>query len=842
MPHAANLYASNSTRAAEEGDASPSIDVITYKKDRIAGDDLSQETPHDNEDFELTRDPPSYDSGTPLSEVDANTMMDKIEVRTKWLQANGKARKLQEADPECSLAIFPECDEGRSVKKCSIEQRDLKRDKKCPRAMTVEPQGRRLHDAKGSDKAYRWKTWCVVNGECWGSNVPVLPLTDVKMVATPNKPFDVDGHRPPRGTPPHKRAALGGGSDVVAERTDSAITPTAFVNSPCPREVGHRPPRDDSGRVREEYEKGTIAGDDLKAFCDKYHFLPYRFLPYGTNLRNMWAAMQREAHKTCPRDYIKLKTAFQQYKDSNTNWKDTLLSYRADKIKEWNQDHGIGPHESVDWTTYKKGTIAGDNPKVFCDKYCFRPHGETETHFRNIWTAMKRAANKICPGDPTNMKATFQQFKDANTNWKDILLAHRNEKIKEWNQDANMFRDKYGFHSHGESEIELIRIWTKMKRAAHETCPSSRDHTKLKAAFQQYKDANTNWKDILLAYRADKIKEGFVPTALMTARVGENTMAAGVGEGIEPCKLIRQLYEDVVDWQSQRCISSIPSRHSLDEEERRLGCRLQHALIRRYRDPPLANVDTSLINTIPGVRDQEKSRTYIRKLYKNVIDWQSQRRTSSIPRRHFFADDEERRLARRLHGARTLLDRAKLTKADVALINSIPGIISISRQNALKKVRESLQKVKESWKTTKERFQLTVESTRKAKATESLQKASRKWSEIRKAQSLWRARLLAVEKFQQQYFRLPVRNKRTTKREQRLANWLMKAKRRKDRALSSKPSERLLTPTEVVQLKELFDAQEVLDRKTLVSITRPQNVRKKARESIQKVKRKLGDS
>ena len=538
VPHAANLYASNSTRAAEEGDASPSIDVITYKKDRIAGDDLSQETPHDNEDFELTRDPPSYDSGTLPSEADAKTMMDKIEARTKWLQANGKARKFQEADQECSLATFPECDEP------------VASDKKCPRAMTVE--------------------------------------------------------------------------------------------------------------------------------------------------------------------------------------------------------------------IYKK--------------------------------------------------------------------------------DANMFRDKYGFHPHGESETELIRIWTKMKRAAHETCPSSGNHTKLKAAFQQYKDANTNWKDILLAYRADKIKEGFVPTALMTARVGENTMAAGVGEGIEPCKLIRQLYEDVVDWQSQRCISSIPSRHSLDEEERRLGCRLQHALIRRYRDPPLANVDTSLINTIPGVRAQEKSCTYIRKLYKNVIDWQSQRRTSSIPRRHFFADDEERRLARRLHGARTLLDRAKLTKADDALINSIPGIISISRENALKKVRESLQKAKESWKTTKERFQLTVESTRKAKATEGLQKARRKWSEIRKAQSLWRARLLAVEKFQQQYSRLPVRNKRMTKCEQGLANWLDKAKQRKDRALSSRPSERLLTPTEQVQLKELFDVQEVLDRKTLVSITRSQNARKKARESIQKTKRKLGDS
>ena len=130
-----------------------------------------------------------------------------------------------------------------------------------------------------------------------------------------------------------------------------------------------------------------------------------------------------------------MKTAFQQYKDTNTNWKDILLTYRADKIKEWNQDHGICPHESVDWTIYKKGTIAGDNPKVFCDKYCFRPHGETETHFRHIWTAMERVAINTPPGDPTKMKATFQQYKDANTNWKDVLLAYRADKIKEWNQD-----------------------------------------------------------------------------------------------------------------------------------------------------------------------------------------------------------------------------------------------------------------------------------------------------------------------------------------------------------------------------------------------------------------------
>ena len=69
--------------------------------------------------------------------------------------------------------------------------------------------------------------------------------------------------------PPHKRAAVGG-SDVVVERTDSAIIPAALVSSPYPSEVGHRPPCDDPDRVREGCEKGTIAGDDPKAFRDKY--------------------------------------------------------------------------------------------------------------------------------------------------------------------------------------------------------------------------------------------------------------------------------------------------------------------------------------------------------------------------------------------------------------------------------------------------------------------------------------------------------------------------------------------------------------------------------------------
>ena len=41
----------------------------------------------------LARDPPSYDSGIPLSEAVAKTMRDKIESRSKWLKANGKRQQ-----------------------------------------------------------------------------------------------------------------------------------------------------------------------------------------------------------------------------------------------------------------------------------------------------------------------------------------------------------------------------------------------------------------------------------------------------------------------------------------------------------------------------------------------------------------------------------------------------------------------------------------------------------------------------------------------------------------------------------------------------------------------------
>ena len=71
----------------------------------------------------------------------------------------------------------------------------------------------------------------------------------------------------------------------------------------------------------------------------------------------------------------------------------------------------------------------------------------------------------------------------------------------------------------------------------------------------------------------------------------------------------------------------------------------------------------------------------IRQLYKNIIEWQSQRCTSCIPRRHFSADDEERRLAYRLSHALSQSRRPKLTKGDKALINIIVGKAHKRSQN-----------------------------------------------------------------------------------------------------------------------------------------------------------------
>ena len=161
---------------------------------------------------------------------------------------------------------------------------------------------------------------------------------------------------------------------------------------------------------------------------------------------------------------------------------------------------------------------------------------------------------------------------------------------------------------------------------------------------------------------------------------------------------IRRLYENVIEWQSQRCTNSIPRRHFFaDDEERRLARRLSYALSASRR-PKLTKGDKALMNNIvgkalPGIPGEAHKRRllsvadpWIRKLYNDVIEWQSQRCTNSIPSRHFFADDEERRLARRLSYALRSSRRPKLTEVDNSLLNIIPDILGRApkgRQNGV---------------------------------------------------------------------------------------------------------------------------------------------------------------
>ena len=119
----------------------------------------------------LARDPPSYDSGTLLSEADVKTIMDKMEARSKWLKANGKAPRYLGKHQRVILA--------RAKSKADVKIV----------AITNKP----------SD----------VDGH--------RPHSDDSDIALSKR-----ARRDTHDTPPHKRAALES-SDVVVEWTDSAI-------------------------------------------------------------------------------------------------------------------------------------------------------------------------------------------------------------------------------------------------------------------------------------------------------------------------------------------------------------------------------------------------------------------------------------------------------------------------------------------------------------------------------------------------------------------------------------------------------------------------------------------
>ena len=104
-----------------------------------------------------------------------------------------------------------------------------------------------------------------------------------------------------------------------------------------------------------------------------------------------------------------------------------------------------------------------------------------------------------------------------------------------------------------------------------------------------------------------------------------------------------------------------------------------------------ADVNTVVVGVGEDTEMGETAAEWIHKLYEDVIDWQSQRCTSSIPRRFACADKEETLLARRLEkallrrnkalaGGDVCPSRARLTKVEAELINSIPGVIPVDQK------------------------------------------------------------------------------------------------------------------------------------------------------------------
>ena len=68
-------------------------------------------------------------------------------------------------------------------------------------------------------------------------------------------------------------------------------------------------------------------------------------------------------------------------------------------------------------STYQKGTIAGDNPKAFEERYRFKPHGDTDPGLRLIWAAKTRENGDTLPGKGKELNQMWEQFKTANPDY-----------------------------------------------------------------------------------------------------------------------------------------------------------------------------------------------------------------------------------------------------------------------------------------------------------------------------------------------------------------------------------------------------------------------------------------
>ena len=167
--------------------------------------------------------------------------------------------------------------------------------------------------------------------------------------------------------------------------------------------------------------------------------------------------------------------------------------------------------------------------------------------------------------------------------------------------------------------------------------------------------------------RLPNVDDPMTKVGLPNAGAGENTEVDSLS-GKRTADAVSAVYEDVIDWQTRRCISCIPRRHFYaDEEERRLANRL--AVVLRRRKRRLAWMSDEVSRSRDDAQDVWHAGQKLTKAHKR-------RRT--------------RRLACR---ARRLACRAKLTKVQTDLINSIPGVSAPKRSRVPSSCRAKLKKV-----------------------------------------------------------------------------------------------------------------------------------------------------
>ena len=167
--------------------------------------------------------------------------------------------------------------------------------------------------------------------------------------------------------------------------------------------------------------------------------------------------------------------------------------------------------------------------------------------------------------------------------------------------------------------------------------------------------------------RLPNVEGPMTKVGLPNAGAGENTEVDSLS-GKRTADAVSAVYEDVIDWQTRRCISCIPRRHFYaDAEERCLANRL--AVVLRRRKRRLAWMSDEVSKSRDDAQDVWHAGPKLTKAHKR-------RRT--------------RRLACR---ARRLACRAKLTKVQTDLINSIPGVSAPKRSRVPSSCRAKLKKV-----------------------------------------------------------------------------------------------------------------------------------------------------